>query len=96
MAAIAPLPAGASVDFAKDLVPVVKQKSLSCHNPICSKGDLSGILDFDEEMIVKGGHTGSLLYQVVITELGDKEPEMPKKGAALTDVHGGVIRNILA
>lgn len=96
MATIAPLPAGAAVDFAKGLVPVLKQKSLSCHNPNCSKGDLSEILDFDEEMIVKGGHTGSLLYQVVITEPGDKEPEMPKKGAALTDIHGGVIRNILA
>jgi len=101
MAAIAYLHAGAAVDFAQDLAPVLEQKCLSCQNPNLSKGGLSmatltEILDFDEEMIVKGGHTGSLLYQVVITERGDKEPEMPKKGAALTDVHGGVIRNILA
>jgi hypothetical protein len=79
MAAIATLPAGAVVDFAKDLVPVLEQKSLSCHNPNFRKGDLSEILDFDEEMIVKGRHTESLLYQVVITEPGDEEPEMPKR-----------------
>ena len=96
MAAIAPLPAGAAVDFAKDLVPVLNQKSLSCHNPNFSKGDLSEVLDFDEKMIFKGRDAESLLYQVVITEPGDKKPEIPKKGAALTDVHGGVIRNILA
>ena len=96
IAAIAPIPAGATVDFAKDLVAVLKQKSLSCHNQNCSKGVLSEILDFDEEMIVKGRHTESLLYQVVITDPGDKEPEIPRKGEALTNVHGGVIRNILA
>ncbi|MDB2430013.1 hypothetical protein N9W62_07520 [Akkermansiaceae bacterium] len=76
MAAIATLPAGAAVDFAKDLVLVREQKSLSYHNPNLSKSDLSEVLDFDEEMIVKGRDT--------------------KKGEALTDVHGGVIRNTLA
>ncbi len=57
MAAIATLPAGAAVDFAKDLAPVRDQKPLSCHNPNLSKSDLSEVLDYDEEMIVKGRDT---------------------------------------
>ena len=90
MAGIAHLPAGAAVDFTRDLAPVLEKKCLSCHNPNLSKGDLSmatltEILNFDEEMIVKGRHTESLLYQVAITEPGNKKPEMPKKGEALTE-----------
>jgi hypothetical protein len=65
MTTIAHLPAGAAVNFAK-------------------------------EMIVEGRHPENLLCQVVITEPGGAEPEMPRKGEALTNVHGGVIRNILA
>ena len=84
MAAIAPLPTGAAVDFAKDLAPVPGLKSLSCHNPNLSKGEifkatLSEILDFDEEIIVKGRYTESLLSQVVFTELGNEKPEIPKR-----------------
>ena len=76
MPVIDPLPAGAAVDFAKDPAPVREQKPLSCHNPNLSKSDLSEVLDFDEEMIIKSRHT--------------------EKRETLTDVHGGVIRNILA
>ena len=46
---------------------------------------LAEIMDYDEEIIVKGDHKKSLLYQIVVTEPGDKKPEMPKKGEALTE-----------
>jgi len=83
MGAIAHLPAGAAVDFAKDLAPVLGEKCLSCHNPNLSRGGLSMAtltekLDFDEELIIKGRHTESLLYPVAITEPGNKKAEMPK------------------
>ena len=53
-------------------------------------------VNFAEEMIFEGRHPENLLCQVVITELGGAEPEMPKKGTALTNVHRGRNRNTLA
>lgn len=53
-------------------------------------------VNFAEEMIVEGRQPENLLCQVVITEPGDAEPEMPKKGTVLTNVHGGCNRNTLA
>lgn len=88
-AAAATPPAGAAIDFTKDLAPVLEQKCLSCHNPNVSKGDLSmaslaEMLDYDDEMIVKGEHKKSLLHQVIVTSPGSKGPDMPKKGTPLT------------
>jgi|GEM_PF-5836719 len=83
MAAIAHLPAGATVDSPKDLAPFPGKKRLSCHNPNLSKGDLAmatltEILDFDGEIIIKGRHTESLVHEVAITEPGGNKTEMPK------------------
>jgi len=53
-------------------------------------------INFAEEMIIEGRHPESLLCQVVITEPDGAEPEMPKKGTVLTNVHGGCNQNTLA
>jgi hypothetical protein len=53
-------------------------------------------VNFAEEMIVEGRHPENLLCQVVITEPGGAEPEIPKKGTALTNIHGACNRNTLA
>ena len=81
---------GAEVNFAKDIAPILEKKCLSCHNPNLSKGDLSmstlaEINAYDEELLLAGDHKQSLLYQIISTQEGQKKPEMPKKGDALTE-----------
>lgn len=46
---------------------------------------LAEINAYDEELLLAGDHKQSLLYQIISTQEGQKKPEMPKKGEALTE-----------
>ena len=81
------VPAAASaVDFQKDVAPVLEAKCLGCHTANIAKGDV--ILSTVEGMAeyVEVGHAEkSSLFQVVVPESEGADPEMPKKGEALSN-----------
>lgn len=77
---------GRSVDFQRDVAPVLEAKCLGCHTANIAKGDV--ILSTVEGMAeyVEAGHAEkSSLYQVVVPESEGADPEMPKKGEPLTN-----------
>ncbi len=81
---------GEAVDFERDLKPVLEAKCLSCHNPNNKKGDLSmstiaEIRAYEDELLIPGKHSDSLLHQVTISLEEGEDPEMPKKGEALSE-----------
>lgn len=94
------IPAVASaqtVDFARQLQPILEAKCLSCHNPNNSKGDLSlaeakDVLDAERSLIVPGRALESDLYMAVITEDPDERPAMPQKGDPLSDSEAKLLR----
>ncbi|MEO8426905.1 MAG: c-type cytochrome domain-containing protein [Verrucomicrobiota bacterium] len=89
------------VDFEKEILPILKNSCLACHNKTAAKGDL--ILETPAEMI-KGGESGSavmaghgndsLLLQAAAHQ---KKPMMPPRNnkvaaADLTSEHLGLIK----
>ncbi len=96
LAVLAGSPLAAAPDFEKDVVPVLEQTCLSCHNADETKGDLdlserTAAFAFDG-LIVPGDPAASLLLEVV----SGPEPEMPKKADPLTAEQVAVLREWIA
>jgi hypothetical protein len=86
----APAPAAATVDFAKDILPIVQAKCIKCHGPDCQKAKLR--LDLPE-CIKVGGENGPVVVAnkpgesplCVRVHLPKEDPKhMPKEGDSLT------------
>ena len=91
-----PALAAAAPDFEKEVVPVLEQTCLSCHNANETKGDLdlssrAAAFAF-EGLVVPGDPAASLLLEVV----SGPEPEMPKKADPLTKEQVTVLRDWIA
>ena len=85
-------------DFIRDLKPVLETKCLSCHNPNNIKGKLSLASPSDRlsRMIVAGKPDESRLYEVTRPGANGDRPEMPEKGAPLTDEERSHLREWIA
>ncbi|MCZ6672849.1 MAG: DUF1549 domain-containing protein, partial [Verrucomicrobia bacterium] len=79
-----------TIDFEKDLAPVLEAKCLRCHNPNRLKGDLSlatleDIQTVEDDLIIPGNHADSMLYWITTPENPGEKPEMPDEGDPLTE-----------
>ena len=88
--------AEAAPDFEKQVVPILEQACLSCHNAHETKGDLdlstrAAAIGF-EAGIVPGNPDASLLIEVV----SGPKPEMPKKADPLSDAQVKILREWIA
>ena len=81
----------AAPDFEKELVPILEEACLFCHNKDEAKGGLSMATFTDamgfENLIVPGNAGASVLMEVISGE----EPEMPEKGEPLTAAQVAVL-----
>ena len=92
-------PAGAAVDFAKDVVPILQSRCVECHGPDKQKGKLR--LDTKADFfkggkdgeIVKPGNAGEsdLVKRTLLPS--DNDDRMPPKGEALTAAQIEVLKN---
>ncbi len=92
-----PPPAQRSVDFAKDIQPLLADRCYSCHGPDKQKGDLrwdsktSAFQSGDHgPRIVPGNSAGSRVIQLVAGL--DPDSVMPPKGEPLTGAQIGLLR----
>lgn len=99
-ASAAPAPAARKVTYQDDLLPVLRNTCLNCHNPDKKKAglDLStyqGLLagSDDGKVINSGDPDGSLLYKTVSHK---EEPFMPKNADKLSDKEIAVFRDWIA
>lgn len=84
-----------SIDFGRDIAPLLEQHCLHCHSDNISKGDLSlsTIKQLqDNDYLVPGDPSGSYLVDLIS---GD-EPEMPKEGRPLSIEQVALVRNWIA
>ena len=92
-------PAGAAVDFAKDVVPILQSRCVECHGPDKQKGKLR--LDTKADFfkggkdgeIVKPGNAGEsdLVKRTLLPS--DNDDRMPPKGEALTAAQIEVLKS---
>lgn len=89
----------AAIDFARDVAPILSQHCAECHGPNVQKGKVSlsqrthllGEGDW-KKVLIPGQPQDSDLIKVIS---GD-EPEMPKKGAKLSEAEVGTLRQWIA
>ena len=87
-----------AVDFTRDLKPILETKCLSCHNPNNTKGKLSLASPSERlsELIVAGNPDESRLFEVTLPVSEGDRPEMPEKGAPMTDEERAHLRQWIA
>lgn len=93
------LPAQASetVDFEKQVAPILSRKCLGCHTANIAKGDVilserSAVLDPSHEIVIPGKALESDLYLVATPEEPGEKPYMPEKGDPLTEEEAELLR----
>jgi hypothetical protein len=90
--------AKSSVDFVRDVAPILERHCIRCHQPANSKTELSLATYADlaaNEYVIAGRPDDSYLLEVV-TDAGDERPLMPKEGAPLTGEEVAVLRTWIA
>ena len=84
----------ATVDFSRDVVPILQQHCIRCHRPDNRKGEVS--LATAEDLIGNGyvqvGEAEASQLIKLITPQGGKPPRMPQDGPPLSDKQVGVLR----
>ena len=75
-----------TIDFRKQVAPILQQHCVGCHSPENNQGNLS-LTTFDDlrrnEFVVPGSPSTSHLIDLLVSQNGEK-PEMPKKGPPLS------------
>ena len=87
-----------SVDFVRDVAPIIERHCIRCHQPANRKTELSLATSADlaaNEYVIPGRPDDSYLLQV-ITATGEQPPLMPKDGAPLTGEEVAVLRTWIA
>ncbi|CAN5238626.1 PSD1 and planctomycete cytochrome C domain-containing protein [soil metagenome] len=83
-----------AVDFEKEIAPLLERRCLRCHLPGNAKGKVSLATAADlltREHVVPGKPDDSTLLDLVTPD-GDKKPQMPKEGKALTESEVKLLR----
>lgn len=80
---------GATIDFERQVAPVLSKKCLGCHNPNIAKGGISlskrdEVLDPELELVVPGDAGASDLWLVATPDEPGEKPYMPEEGEPLT------------
>jgi hypothetical protein len=78
-----------TVEFARDIGPLLEAKCLRCHNSNTSKGDismatLSEIQTAGEDLLIPGNPDESKLHWITLPIDNGEPPEMPEEGEPLT------------
>ena len=85
-----------TLDFARDVAPILERHCIHCHQPANTKSKLS-LATFAElaanEYVIPGDPDASHLIQVV-TSIEGQPPVMPKEGAPLSDGRGRCVANV--
>ena len=90
-------PVFASVDYAKDIKPILQDKCYSCHGALKQKGGLrldAGSLIHkggEHSILANGDAAKSTLLERVLSE--DREERMPPKGKRLSNEQAGLLRD---
>jgi hypothetical protein len=83
-----------TVEFQRDIAPILERHCIRCHQPEQRQGDLSlatGHDMFANEYVVASKPDDSYLLDVVTAAKGDR-PLMPKEGAVLSDAEVAMLR----
>lgn len=89
---------GAQVDFRRDVVPILEQHCIRCHQPANKKGELSLATrdNLDENEFLSAGKPDESRLLEVVTAAAGAKPEMPKEGGPLSEKEVTVLRNWIA
>ena len=88
-----------SVDFARDVAPLLQDRCIRCHQPTNDQGGLSfaTIDDFaDNEYVIPGEPDDSLLLEAITPSAPGERPSMPQEGEPLSDEQLALIRRWIA
>lgn len=87
-----------TIDFARDVVPILQQHCVRCHHSENRKGEisLSTISDLRENGHVVAGKPADSDLLALVTSQGGKPPKMPREGAPLNPQQVAVLRRWIA